>query len=1213
MLNKVLGTVSVGRAPKRSVMILLLLFIFAIGGSLVAQSAFAAGAADPTLVQTQDANHDGHIDGILLTFATPMNASYVPNGYSVAGYALSSPAGQWMNVQGGASTQLLLKLIPDMSNNGDTGVTPQVTYTTPGRNNPSVTAVGGQETSAGPLTGTTDSASPVLMQVFAKDFGAANTFNQVGDEMSFVFSEPVQIQGATTADKMKALDRALVFEQSRSSSATCNDANASTPNSTNFPQVSPGATANPIISDGSGADHTIRVRMVTGTTSSSILNVAIPGQCAVGIQGDGPSGATSSGITDIVKQGTPNNAAAQDCAGVCPTANRSRSEIRTAATDLKYDTSSPPVAQIHTQDLTHANQLGYIDAIRVEFEQSLVASTITNVLANKFVVALGSQKAHVVGVTPADSADAVNVRIDSVSWTGDQKPTISFDGTGCALQAVTPTGAGYTSCVASFGNPEPIQALNGVGPALKSAVTRDSLGKGFVDSVTVTLTKAAATSVTSSGWSVDGKPVSALTASGTSVLLTLSQDTLKTDATPAVSYDATAGNLADTDGIKASTQTVKAVDGAAPVAVKATALSSKNDGTTDRVTVEFSEPVDGSKLSLSRFSVDGVAPSAFSTSAIDPGTKNSNLITLAINHAGTGTFPVAYSGSMVDLSPAHNTNTRGFSFTAPQVIDKVKPVALAITTDPAGSAGAQTVKVTATFSEPVDTTVAPTVKVGTKAVSPVSDSAHNAQGFRTADTSKWDGTVSFVTTDCDAQNGCAKAITLSGFKDVAGNTGLDASGGTLTVDTVAPEKATGEAAAALQEAGQPNIASNLIGGHTKNLHVTATIKPGQVNTLGDASGGSATVLVDNNPLTPSATISGIDAAAGSIAVNTAFANAAALRSAIPEGDHILSIRLCDTAGNCANSAGQKITADYTPVTVTLSNPNSGTFAGGDKVCIQWSTVGNDLQSTELRYSRDGGATYPSVIDANAVQSAAASCPAGTLGYEWTVPAINTDALKVQVRTVDKAANDSAAVSASKMTVSSITSTVLSLTAPHGWVTNGTPAKLEGTLTGNGNGVGSKTVRIERRSAGSRAFGSIANVTTDNDGKFVYNFNPSTTSEYRAVFEKSGPYLASTSRVQKISVGVSIPTSVSSTSLRRGQTFTIRGNVWPGHAGKPVQLQTYNNRGWHTVSTQKLGRNSSFSFPYRSTRPVKLLFRVVFASRDAANTGNVSKSYLVTWR
>lgn len=1207
MIDRVLVAVAFGRAPKR-VLKAVLVFAVVAASALVVQPSFAVGTTPViTRVETKDTNGDGYLDAVLVTFDTIMDTSIsAPNGFSVGGFEPGTPVSQWAN-----NVQLQVNVVPHTGNGGDTGLKPAIAYTTGASQKAKAFGASGNEVATTAIQPTSsalaDAAGPVLMKALAKDFGASNVFREAPDEMQFYFSEPVQINGQTAAARINAFELAVKF----SAIGVCsNDAQDSgkPAGSTNFPSLKQGSTVDPIVEPvADQKSSVVRVKLVdpAAHNASTIQTPAIPGSCGVGID---QTGATN--ITDGVTP-TPNNAVSQDFGG---TQYRYRREIGTAPADLAYDLQGNPGLQ--TQDLSPNNGDGYIDAIAVTFDHNIDDATVSDALKSKFTVKSGATTATVSSVTTGATGDAtILVHVSGVQWGGGVKPVVSFDGAACTLKTHVPTGASYRACAGSFGGAGGIQALDKVPPAIIRSNTLDNDADGMIDTIRIDVTEEVSQNATAAGWTVGGQAATGMTGQGSSTIRLAITETAAngTGAKPEVGYNSAAGNTTDLAGAAVKTQTFTPADGAAAQVVKATSLSSGNSATTDRVTIEFSEPVSAGSLTASDFTVDGVAASGFGSSTLDATpAANDKFVTIEVAKDGTGHVGLAFDGSISDL--VDNVNEAGFTLAAPEVIDAAKPFVTSITTTPASPFGTGAVQVTATFSEPLNVNVAPVAKFGTKAIDPVADGDHT-NGFRNTARNVWDGVVTLEGADCAAQNGCASSITLTGAKDTVGNTAVDAMPLAVVADTVAPEAATGEVSNAVQEAGAISISENRIGSRTRNISVTASITPGQLHTLGQTSGGTAELLLDGAPFNPAVKVAGIDQNASGVTLTTAFADAAALQAAITEGSHTLSVQLCDSAANCSTSEGAEVTADYTPVAVTLGAPNAGTFDGGETVCIQWTgdPSGNDFTATELRYSLDGGVTYPHSIATGLARDGSLACGVEGGGYLWTVPGVNTSQLRVQVSNIDGYGNSAKAGSASNMTVESITETALTLTATPESLVFGAWSQLKGTLTGNDYAVAGKSVTIQRKIAGTNVYESLSTVTTDADGRFAHSFKPDRIADYRAVFNGDGPYLASTSATKQIRVAVAVASRVNKTSLLRGQTFQINGWVLPAHAGKQVWFQAYLGGKWVTVARQTLTARNYYQFAYRTTSRATVLFRVAFPTQDADHLWNISQRYMVTWR
>ncbi len=75
-------------------------------------------------------------------------------------------------------------------------------------------------------------------------------------------------------------------------------------------------------------------------------------------------------------------------------------------------------------------------------------------------------------------------------------------------------------------------------------------------------------------------------------------------------------------------------------------------------------------------------------------------------------------------------------------------------------------------------------------------------------------------------------------------------------------------------------------------------------------------------------------------------------------------------------------------------PNSGAAVIGSVASITWTNGGSFNRNVKIELSTDGGATYPTVIAANA---------ANTGTFAWTVPNMPTATARIRVREADFAA------------------------------------------------------------------------------------------------------------------------------------------------------------------------------------------------------------------
>ncbi|HUU74194.1 MAG TPA: DUF2341 domain-containing protein, partial [Burkholderiales bacterium] len=137
--------------------------------------------AAPVLMssQTVDADSDGFIDAVRLTYSEAINdGTIVAGDWDVAGLT-----GQSVDTDTTANDAEFIITFSDGVLG--TGATPNVTYT----QNAIVDAVG--NLAAGTTLASVDTAAPVLMMVAGVDAGASNVFSEIGDVLEFVFSETI--------------------------------------------------------------------------------------------------------------------------------------------------------------------------------------------------------------------------------------------------------------------------------------------------------------------------------------------------------------------------------------------------------------------------------------------------------------------------------------------------------------------------------------------------------------------------------------------------------------------------------------------------------------------------------------------------------------------------------------------------------------------------------------------------------------------------------------------------------------------------------------------------------------------------------------------------------------------------------------------------------------------------------------------------------------
>ena len=971
-MNAFLRVIAFRRAHRARARVAIIMMA-AMGATLLSMAlSHAANPATIVAARTGDTG-DGSIDSLSVTFSAPMDTTSTPSistgvghpGFRVEGYGISGMT--WSN-----PTSLSVTLVQGAT--PDTGATPTVTYEHGGGGALAQVFTDDAEvpTWSNPAT---DAAGPVLVSAGSKDLGAGNLFNVVGDSLRLRFSEPAKLAGASAMVRWENLERAIKFNPIAPQNG-CADGDA-TPSHFNFPQ--PNSGADPIESpvDATVAEQTFRITQMLNNQGTTNKFPAVPIGCKLGID------TTYVGLlTDVAG----NVAASQDA----PIAGAQRVWVNPADIDLT-------AARTFDGRGTTAN--GQIDAVELVFDQNVDDSTIAAQLLN-IHVSLGSIDAIVddatvdTGLIADDPSFYVRFTLPAgVHWDTGIKPAVSYDKpgsctatSGVGLKGNVPT-PGYQACMSAFA----VDTTDGAAPVILASRTLDSNGNGLLDHVRMIYSEDLAAGGIA-GWKIDAKDATSFEIDGSNARIATvgyPEATLgDTGTLPNIRYarqgstgtlDAAANELAV---INRATQT----DGAAPRISVATVLDTNADGTVDHVTLKYSEAlVDPAAAGAGDFSIAGVTPSGFVA-----GTANDDTLTLAVPAiAGTDAKTVAYvAGS--PFADAVGNGVTAQTVDAAQVSDAAIPQGTVIIAPGAPmSAGAKTV--TASFTEPMSAAPAdaPTVTVGTKPVVAVADADHTG-GWRNADPSKWDGTVSIAAGDCTVPTGCAVDVTVAGAKDARGN-GQGTVALATEIDTVAPAAPTPTGFNATEASGE-SVPANMINMFTNSFTVNASVA------AADAEHGTAKILLDGSVIDSSdSTIGALDTAVTPV---TTFADRATLQAAVAEGTHSLGVRLCDDANNCTDSttplAG--IAADYTPVSVAMTTPTGGnTVRGGTNLAITWDgdNAGAGFDHAELDYSVNNGASYTGVINHTRPLDGS---------FTWSVPAIDAANALIRVATVDTNGN-----------------------------------------------------------------------------------------------------------------------------------------------------------------------------------------------------------------
>ena len=220
-----------------------------------------------TARQTRDADGDGHLDRISLTFDQTLNDNFTGLTVTVAGYAVTGFD------TGTTANDAVIDVLLTPPASGDTGATPAVRITA----NTTLTQAGGTGVVQveGSATAATDAAAPVLLAAAWTDGGTGGV--SAGDTVTLTFSESV------TATTMGVADIGLPVTSDTLSSTTIANQAGSTLTMTlaGSPRLTPGgvygaaaiATGKPsgvFMVSGAHVQDAVGLTAATGTASSAV-------------------------------------------------------------------------------------------------------------------------------------------------------------------------------------------------------------------------------------------------------------------------------------------------------------------------------------------------------------------------------------------------------------------------------------------------------------------------------------------------------------------------------------------------------------------------------------------------------------------------------------------------------------------------------------------------------------------------------------------------------------------------------------------------------------------------------------------------------------------------------------------------------------------------------------------------------------------------------
>ena len=186
-------------------------------------------------------------------------------------------------------------------------------------------------------------------------------------------------------------------------------------------------------------------------------------------------------------------------------------------------------------------------------------------------------------------------------------------------------------------------------------------------------------------------------------------------------------------------------------------------------------------------------------------------------------------------------------------------------------------------------------------------------------------------------------------------------------------------------------------------------------------------------------------------------------------------------------------------------------------------------------------------------------------------------------------------------------TTLTVSASDYSVSSGSSVTVSGTLKRGSKPVAGVSVKLQKRTVGSKTWSTIAAAKTTSKGKVSVRLSKlAKNTEVRAVFAGSSKYKAATSTGKKVSVTQKVTvTKTSSSKPITGEPVTFFGTTTPGLSGKTVELQKKSGTKWTKVATAKVSAKDTFFVKTAAGSAGKATYRVHAPS--TASTGSATSS------
>ncbi len=168
---------------------------------------------------------------------------------------------------------------------------------------------------------------------------------------------------------------------------------------------------------------------------------------------------------------------------------------------------------------------------------------------------------------------------------------------------------------------------------------------------------------------------------------------------------------------------------------------------------------------------------------------------------------------------------------------------------------------------------------------------------------------------------------------------------------------------------------------------------------------------------------------------------------------------------------------------------------------------------------------------------------------------------------------------------------------------GSSAKISGAISPAHAGA---TAKLLERAVSSGSYQSVATANIGSDGKYAFTVSPKGNTYYQVSWDGDVDHEASSSGTVEVTVKPTVGLSSSASSIDIGESFTLTGRVWPGHAGSSVNIERKIKGSWKTLRSVKLNSESRYSWTYKPTAYGTYELRTRFAGDDS-HPGNVSST------